>query len=57
MALRWLTDRFNSRPLTDHLVRTVWPTAFNPMTYAGMARLAVIAAKIITGRKIRRRPL
>ncbi|HSS23415.1 MAG TPA: lipase family protein, partial [Mycobacterium sp.] len=57
MALRWLTDRFNRRQLTDHLVRTVWPTAFNPMTYAGMARLAVIAAKVITGRKIHRRPL
>ena len=57
MTLRWLTDRFNRRPLSDHLVRTVWPTAFNPMTYAGMARLAVIAVKVITGRKVRRRPL
>jgi acetyl esterase/lipase len=57
MTLRWLTDRFARRPLTDHLVRTVWPTMFNPMTYAGMARLVVIAAKIITGRKIRRQPL
>ncbi|BBZ39256.1 lipase family protein [Mycobacterium conspicuum] len=57
MALRWLTDRFAGRPLTEHLVRTKWPTAFNPMTYAGMARLAVIAAKVITGKKVRRRPL
>jgi hypothetical protein len=57
MALRWLTDRFARRPLTDHLIRTTWPTAFNPMTYAGMARLAVIAAKVITGRKVPRRPL
>jgi acetyl esterase/lipase len=57
MALRWLTDRFADRPLTDHLIRTKWPTMFNPMTYVGMARLAVIAAKVITGRKIRRRPL
>jgi alpha-beta hydrolase superfamily lysophospholipase len=57
MTLRWLTDRFARRPLSDHLIRTVWPTAFNPMTYAGMARLAMIAAKIITGRKIRHRPL
>ncbi len=57
MTLRWLTDRFNRRPLSDHLVRTVWPTAFNPMTYAGMARLAMIAVKVITGRKVRRRPL
>jgi len=57
MTLRWLTDRFARRPLTDHLIRTAWPTVFNPMTYAGMARLALIAAKVITGRKIRRRPL
>jgi hypothetical protein len=57
MTLRWLTDRFAGRPLTDHLIRTVWPTAFNPMTYAGMARLGKIAAKVITGRKVRHRPL
>jgi acetyl esterase/lipase len=57
MTMRWLTDRFARRPLSDHLIRTVWPTAFNPMTYAGMARLVMIAAKVITGRKIRRRPL
>ena len=30
---------------------------FNPMTYVGMARLAVIAAKVITGRKLHRRPV
>ncbi|OBK21121.1 lipase family protein [Mycobacterium asiaticum] len=57
MALRWLIDRFAGRPLTDHLIRTKWPTMFNPVTYAGMARLGVIAAKVITGRKIHRRPL
>jgi hypothetical protein len=57
MALRWLTDRFARRPLKDHLIRTAWPTMFNPITYAGMVRLGVIAAKVITGRKIRRRPL
>lgn len=57
MALRWLTDRFARRPLRDHLIRTAWPTAFNPITYAGMLRLGVIAAKVITGRRIRRRPL
>ena len=49
MTLRWLQDRFARRPLTDHLVRTKWPTMFNPSTYVGMARLAVIAAKVITG--------
>jgi alpha-beta hydrolase superfamily lysophospholipase len=57
MALRWLTDRFARRPLRDHLIRTVWPTMFNPMTYVGMARLAKIAAKVITGRKVPHRPL
>ena len=57
MALRWLQDRFAGRPLTDHLVRTTWPTMFNPATYVGMARLAAIAAKVITGKAIHRRPL
>ena len=57
MALRWLTDRFAGRPLTEHLIRTVWPTMFNPATYVGMARLAVIAGKVLTGRKVPRRPL
>src|SRR6185312_9584311 len=57
MALRWLQDRFAGRPLSDHLVRTKWPTMFNPATYVGMARLAVIAAKVITGKSVHRRPL
>jgi len=57
MTLRWLQDRFAGRPLTDHLVTTKWPTMFNPATYVGMARLAVIAAKVITGKPVRRRSL
>jgi Secretory lipase len=57
MTMRWLQDRFARRPLTEHLVRTTWPTMFNPMTYIGMARLGVIAAKVITGRTVHRRPL
>jgi Secretory lipase len=57
MTLQWLTDRFARRPLTEHLIRTTWPTMFHPMTYVGMARLVRIAAKVITGRKIGRRPL
>lgn len=43
--------------MTEHLIRTTWPTMFNPMTYVGMARLLKIAAKVVTGRKIHRRPL
>ena len=56
-VLRWLQDRYARRPLSDHLIRTKWPTMFNPITYAGMLRLGIIAAKVVTGRKIRRRPL
>ncbi len=57
MTLRWLQDRFARRPLSDHLIRTTFPTVFNPATYVGMARLARIAAKVITGRRVHRRPL
>jgi alpha-beta hydrolase superfamily lysophospholipase len=57
MTLRWLTDRFDRRPLREHLIRTTWPTMFHPMTYIGMARLARIVGRVVTGRRIHRRPL
>jgi alpha-beta hydrolase superfamily lysophospholipase len=57
MALRWLTDRFAGKPLSENLARTKWPTMLNPMTYVGMARLVRIAAKVVTGRTVERRPL
>lgn len=57
MTLRWLADRFNGKPLSEHMVRTKWPTLLNPMTYVGMARLARIAAKVMTGRTVERSPL
>ncbi|GFG49115.1 lipase [Mycolicibacterium agri] len=57
MALRWLSDRFAGKPLSEHLVRTKWPTLLNPVTYAGMTRLLRIAAKVVTGRTVERRPL
>jgi Secretory lipase len=57
MTLRWLADRFNGKPLDEHLVRTKWPTLLNPMTYVGMARLVKIAAKVVTGRTVERSPL
>jgi triacylglycerol lipase len=57
MTLRWLRDRFAGRSLDEHLVRTTWPTLFNPSTYTGMIRLGLIAAKVITGRRVERRPL
>ncbi len=57
MTLRWLRDRFGGRPLSSNLNRTKWPTLLNPSTYRGMIRLAVISAKVMTGRRVDRRPL
>ncbi len=57
MTLRWLRDRFAGRPLRDHVVRTTWPTLLNPSTYRGMARLALISAKVLSGRRVERTPL
>ncbi|TDO16998.1 triacylglycerol lipase [Mycobacterium sp. BK086] len=57
MTLRWLTDRFNGRPIDEHIVRTKWPTLLNPMTYAGMMRLGGIVARVVTGGRVPFRPL
>jgi hypothetical protein len=57
MTLRWLRDRFAGRPLRNHVIRTTWPTLLNPSTYRGMARLALISAKVLTGRRLERKPL
>lgn len=57
MTLRWLTDRFADRPLDAHLIRTKWPTLFNPITYPGMWRLGGIVARVITGGRVPFRPL
>lgn len=57
MTLRWLRDRFAGRPLSSNLARTKWPTLLNPSTYRGMIRLAVISAKVMTGRRLDRQPL
>src|SRR5262249_17352023 len=57
MTLRWLRDRFAELPLSEHKLRTMWPTLLNPSTYRGMVRLGMIAIKVITGRTVERRPL
>ena len=57
MTLRWLTDRFAERPLDAHIVRTTWPTLFNPITYPGMWRLGRIVARVMTGGRVPFRPL
>jgi triacylglycerol lipase len=57
MTLRWLIDRFEGRPLSENYVRTKWPTLLNPMTYQGMWRLGKVAARVVSGRVLNRRPL
>jgi triacylglycerol lipase len=57
MTLRWLIDRFEGRPLSEHMARTKWPTLLNPMTYRGMWRLGGVATRVATGRLLSRRPL
>jgi Secretory lipase len=54
MTLRWLSDRFAGRPLTDSFVSTTWRLLMSPTTYRDMARLALIAAKLISGRTVGR---
>jgi alpha-beta hydrolase superfamily lysophospholipase len=57
MTLRWLRDRFAGRPISEHRLRTKWPTLLNPSTYLGMLRLGLITAKVVTGRLVDRQPL
>lgn len=57
MTLRWLIDRFADRPLDAHIVRTTWPTLFNPITYPGMWRLGGIVARVMFGGRVPFRPL
>ena len=57
MTLRWLIDRFADRPLDEHLVRTTWPTLFNPITYPGMWRLGSIDGRVLLGGRVPFRPL
>lgn len=57
MTLRWLTDRFAGRPLDEHIVRSTWPTLFNPVTYAGMWRLGGIVGRVMVGGRVPFRPL
>ena len=57
MTLRWLTDRFAGRPVDEHIIRTKWPTLFNPITYAGMWRLSGIVGRVMAGGRVPFRPL
>jgi pimeloyl-ACP methyl ester carboxylesterase len=57
MTLRWLIDRFADRPLDAHIIRTKWPTLFNPITYPGMWRLGGIVARVMVGGRVPFRPL
>lgn len=57
MTLRWLRDRFAGKPPSSKRSRTKWPTMLNPSTYRGMLRLGLISARVMTGRRLDRRPL
>jgi triacylglycerol lipase len=57
MTLRWLIDRFAERPLDAHIIRTKWPTLFNPITYPGMWRLGGIVGRVVMGGRVPFRPL
>lgn len=57
MVLDWLRDRFADRPLPDGAVQSQWPALLNPRTYLGLARLGLVAARVLTGGAMRRLPL
>ena len=57
MVLEWLRDRFAGRPLPRTAVQSEWPTLLNPKTYLGLARLGIVAARVLTGGTVRRLPL
>lgn len=53
-SLRWLRDRFAGRPLRSHLERTTRPALLDPSCHLGVAKLALVTAKVIAGRRIGR---
>jgi hypothetical protein len=57
MVLDWLQDRFAGRPLPAGAVQSQWPALLKPKTYLGLARLGLVAARVITGGALRRLPL
>lgn len=57
MVLDWLRDRFADRPVRAGAVQSQWPALLNPKTYLGLARLGLVAARVITGSALSRLPL
>ena len=57
MTLRWLTDRFNGKPLTEHLVRTQVADAAEPDDLRRHGAAGEDRRKVITGRTVERSPL
>ncbi|MEB3048516.1 lipase family protein [Mycolicibacter sp. MYC123] len=53
MVLSWLADRFAGRPVPETVVQKEWPTLLNPKTYLGLARLGLVAVRVITARALR----
>ncbi|MCV7085234.1 lipase family protein [Mycolicibacter hiberniae] len=49
MVMEWLRDRFADRPLRQSTVSSGWPALLNPRTYLGLARLGLVATRVVTG--------
>ena len=57
MTLRWLTRPIQRQAAVRAHDSDQMADAAEPMTYVGMARLAKIVAKVVTGRTVERSPL
>ena len=51
MTLNWLADRFVGKPLAPAR-QSSWPTLLHPSTYVGLAKLGLVSAKVLLGRRV-----
>ncbi|MBP2452168.1 lipase family protein [Mycolicibacterium lutetiense] len=51
-ALEWLTDRIARRPLPPPGIKTVWSTAASLNGIRGLLNMALVAAKVVLGRRL-----
>lgn len=51
-ALDWLTDRIDGKPLPPPGIETVWSTALSLKGIRGLFDMALVAAKVVLGRRL-----
>lgn len=51
-AVRWLTDRIEGRPLPAPAITTVWSIAASLKGIRGLLAMAVVAVKVVAGRRL-----